>query len=412
MSLVKYLIILFITVTIFSCNSPVENKLASRIVNPDTLLVANPDTVKSILEVLPDSFIPVSGQIKRNEVLSSILLKNGISMDEIDRLVKNSSHVFDVKKIRSGNHYTLFLSKDSTSRAKYLIYEHDPVTSFIFSFNDSLNITPLKKEIKSEIKYASAIIHTSLWDAMLNEGLQPYLAVKLSEIYAWSVDFFGLQKGDSFKVIYEELSIDGKPLDIGKIYGTRFSSTDIDIYAIPFVQDGRESFFDSEGNSLRKAFLKAPLQFSRISSRFSPARMHPILRVIRPHYGVDYAAPVGTPVMAIGDGRITQANTDGNSGKVVRIVHNSVYSSAYLHLSRFGQGVAPGAYVKQGDVIGYVGSTGLSTGPHLDFRMYMNGSPVDPMKIEAPPVEPVSPENMLAFEKVKTVVYSLLDTFQ
>ncbi|HBC79688.1 MAG TPA: metalloendopeptidase, partial [Bacteroidales bacterium] len=301
--------------------------------------------------------------------------------------------------------------KDSTARASYLVYEHDPTTCYVFSFNDSLNITPYRKEIKRVIRYASATIETSLWDAMLAEGMQPSLVSGLSDIFAWSIDFFGLQKGDSFKVIYEEMSIDDKPLGVGKIYGARFYGSGSLIYAIPFIQDGRESYFDGEGNSLRKAFLKAPLQFSRVSSRFSGSRMHPILRIRRPHYGVDYAAPIGTPVHSIGDGRVTRAGIESGSGRVVRIVHNSIYSTAYLHLSRFGPGIVPGAFVKQGDIIGYVGTSGLSTGPHLDFRFYKGGSPVDPLKVEAPPVEPVSEANKEKFEKSKTVVLSLLDTF-
>jgi murein DD-endopeptidase MepM/ murein hydrolase activator NlpD len=332
-------------------------------------------------------------------------------MEEIDKVIKNSASVFDVRKIRSGNNYTLFCKKDSIARASYLVYEHDPTTCYVFSFNDSLNITPYRKEIKRVIKYASATIETSLWDAMLAGGLHPSLVIGLSDIFAWSIDFFGLQKGDSFKVVYEEMSIDEKPLGLGKIYGAQFSGNGSTIYAIPFIQDGKESYFDGEGNSLRKAFLKAPLQFSRVTSRFSSSRMHPILRIRRPHYGVDYAAPIGTPVLAIGDGRVTQARHEGGSGRMVRIVHNSVYSTAYLHLSRFGAGIAPGVYVKQGDIIGYVGSSGLSTGPHLDFRFYMNGSPVDPLKVEAPPVEPVSEVNKAKFEKIKNVVLSLLGTF-
>jgi murein DD-endopeptidase MepM/ murein hydrolase activator NlpD len=234
---------------------------------------------------------------------------------------------------------------------------------------------------------------------------------ELSKIFAWTVDFFGLQKGDNFKVIYEELSIDGKSLGTSRIYGAQFNRTGSSITAIPFIQDGKESFFDLNGNSLRKAFLKAPLQFSRISSHFSSARMHPILRIVRPHYGVDYAAPIGTPVLAIGDGRVVSATTENGSGRMVRIQHNSVYATAYLHLIRFGAGISPGVFVKQGDIIGYVGSSGLSTGPHLDFRFYQNGSPIDPLKVDAPPVEPVSEENKGRFEKNKTVILSLLGTF-
>jgi murein DD-endopeptidase MepM/ murein hydrolase activator NlpD len=225
------------------------------------------------------------------------------------------------------------------------------------------------------------------------------------------VDFFGLQKGDNFKVIYEELFIDGKSLGAGRIYGAQFNRTGSSITAIPFIQDGKESYFDIDGNSLRKAFLKAPLQFSRISSRFSSARLHPILRIRRPHLGVDYAAPVGTPVQSIGDGRIISAGTEIGSGKVVKIQHNSVFATAYLHLSRFADGISSGAFVRQGEIIGYVGNSGLSTGPHLDFRFYRNGSPIDPLKVDAPPVEPVSDDNRVMFEKNKTVILSLLGTF-
>jgi len=406
----KLTLILLLPVSVSCTNTVTVNpKIISS--TPDTLPTANPDTTLFLYGIPCDSFNLISGHIKRNGFLSTILLDHGVTMQEIDMVVKNSSSVFDVRKIKSGNAYTLFCDNDTTGRARYLVYEHDPSTCYIFSFNDSLNITPYNKEITYEIKYASGTIETSLWETMIDGGLHPSLAIQLSEIYAWTVDFFGLQKGDSFKVIYEEMFIDDNSLGTDKIYGAQFTWAGTTISAIPFIQDGKESFYDTEGNSLRKAFLKAPLQFSRISSRFSYNRLHPILRIRRPHFGVDYAAPVGTPVHTVGDGRVISVTTNNGSGKMVRIQHNSVYSTAYLHLSHFGPGITTGAHVKQGDVIGYVGSTGLSTGPHLDFRFYKNGSPVDPLKVEAPPVEPVSEENEERYEKIKTVVLSLLDTF-
>jgi len=407
----KISILLSLILLIYSCKNSDSGNLPPVAELPDTLAVSKPDSTLFMYGIPYDSFNLITGKIKRNGFLSSILMEHGVSMEEIDMVTRNSASVFDVRKIKSGNSFTLFCRKDSTARADYLVYQHDPVTWYVFSFNDSLNITSYRKEVKSTVKYASATIETSLWDAMLAGGLHPSLVVGLSDIFAWSIDFFGLQKGDSFKVIYEELSIDDKPLAVGKIYGAQFSGSGSLIYAVPFIQDGKESFFDGEGNSLRKAFLKAPLQFSRVSSRFSSARMHPILRIRRPHYGVDYAAPVGTPVMAIGDGRVTQTSYENGSGRMVKIVHNSVYSTAYLHLSRFGSGISPGVYVKQGDIIGYVGNSGLSTGPHLDFRFYKSGYPVDPLRIEAPSVEPVSEANKARFEKSKTVALSLLDTF-
>lgn len=407
----KTILYFFFVSLLVSCTHSDNSKTEPVIAESDTI-VSQPTNNRVFIYGIPsDSFKLISGHIKRNGFISEILLKHGVSMQEIDQTLKNSRSVFNVRKIRSGNNYILFCDRDSLARARYMVYEHDPTTSYVFSFNDSLNITPFKKRIKSEIKYSSGTIETSLWYAMINGGLHPALVGDMSDIFAWTVDFFGLQKGDNFKVIYEEFSIDGKSLGTGRIYGAQFNRTGRSITAIPFIQDGKESFFDVDGNSLRKAFLKAPLQFSRISSHFSSARMHPILRIIRPHYGVDYAAPIGTPVKAIGDGRVTAATDEGGSGRMVRIQHNSVYATGYMHLSRFGDGIAPGKIVKQGDIIGYVGSSGLSTGPHLDFRFYMNGSPVDPLKVDAPPVEPISEVNKPKFEKIKSVVLNLLGTF-
>lgn len=405
----KPILVITIVLILFSCRNPWNNNPATIQTVSDTI-VKN-DTIRDFLYGIPmDSFYQVSGHIKPNVFLSDILLKYGVSMTEIDQVLRNSKSVFDVKKVRSGQDYILFCERDSIGRARYLVYEHDPTTCYIFSFNDSLNITPYRKKIRSEIKYASGTIVTSLWDAMTGGGLHQDLARGLSVIFAWTVDFFGLQKGDNFKVIYEELYIDDKLISTGKIYGAQFSRTGSTVTAIPFIQNGTESYFDVDGTSLRKAFLKAPLEFSRITSRFSSSRMHPILRIRRPHFGVDYAAPVGTPVHAIGDGRVISATSENGSGKMVRIQHNSVYATAYLHLSRFGDNIAPGVFVKQGDIIGFVGSTGLSTGPHLDFRFYMNGSPVDPLRVDAPPVEPISEENLARFEKSKMVILSLLGT--
>lgn len=407
----RMLIIILLLITAYSCVNFSEPRIYSFEIDTLQTEIYKNKPQNLFFGIPADSFNLISGQIKRNGLLSQILIGYGISNQEIDILARNSSDVFDVRKIRAGKNYFILCDNDSAGKARYLIYEHDPAISYIFSFNDSINITPFRKEINKVIKYSSGTIRLSLWEAMIADSLNPMLAVKLSEIYAWSVDFFGLQKGDSFKVIYEELFIDNKSQGIGRVYGAQFTWAGKTTTAIPFIQNGLESFYDSAGNSLRKAFLKAPLQFSRISSRFSSSRLHPILRIRRPHFGVDYAAPVGTPVVAIGDGRVTAATTEGASGRIVRIVHNSVYSTAYLHLSRFGPGITPGAFVKQGDIIGYVGSSGLSTGPHLDFRFYKNGSPVDPLTIEAPPVEPVLEENLPKFDIARRVVESLLETF-
>jgi len=395
---------------LFSCNysgnnpSPVVSEIY------DTALKAV-NAPEMIFGIPSDSFNVIKGHIRPNRFLSEILEDYGVSASEADRVVRNSKAVFDVRHLRAGNDYTVLTDKDSAAKLRYFIYSHDPVLSYIFSFNDSLNITPFRYEARSVIKFSSGTIVTSLWDALMSKGLNPELAVELSDIYAWTIDFFGLQRGDTFKVIYEENYIGEKTIGIGKIFGAIFISSGRPVYAIPLIQGGTESFYDKDGNSLRKAFLKAPLHFSRISSRYSSARMHPILRIVRPHLGVDYSAAYGTPVYSIGDGKVISAAIEGESGRIVRIRHNSVYSTAYLHLSGFASGIAAGVQVNQGDVIGYVGSTGLSTGPHLDFRFYKNGYPVDPLKVEAPSVEPVLEENKTKFDKIRSSIIQLLSTF-
>ncbi|MBN2350584.1 MAG: M23 family metallopeptidase [Bacteroidales bacterium] len=348
-----------------------------------------------------DSFIVQKGKIKRNQNLSDLIREFNLPEGGYNRLVTMKSDVFDLRKIRAGNDYTVFLTNDSLQVLKYFVYEHSPVEYILFDFTDSLDVSRNEKQITVVEKTFTGKIETSLWNAIIKQNANPMLAIELSEIYAWSIDFFGLQPEDSISVIYDEHYVDSIPIDLGRISVAYFKHAGAEFFAIPFTQDSIESYFDIEGNSLRKAFLKAPLRFSRISSRYSYSRLHPILKIRRPHLGVDYAAPAGTPVQAIGDGKIVKKEYTKGGGYMLKIKHNSIYTTAYLHLSGYGKGISLGSYVKQGDVIGFVGSTGLSTGPHLDFRFYKNGSPVDPLKVEAPPVEPVSETNWAAFDSIK-----------
>jgi murein DD-endopeptidase MepM/ murein hydrolase activator NlpD len=355
-----------------------------------------------------DSFEIITGKVRNNQLFSNLLTDLGLSYAKIDLAVRKGKGIFDVRKFRTGNLYAGFMSGDSLS---FFVYETDPVNYIVFQFRDSISVWGGVKDIDTIRKTFAGSIRTSLWNTFKDNSANPLLANVLSDIYAWSIDFFGLQAGDSMRVIYDELFVDSASMGIGKIYGAWFRHMGNDFWAIPFEQDSMESFFDEQGNSLRKAFLKSPLKFSRISSRFSGSRMHPILKIRRPHHGVDYAAPVGTPVNAIGDGVIVKTGNEKGSGNMIRIKHNSVYSTAYLHLRGYAKGIHTGSYVKQGDVIGYVGSTGLSTGPHLDFRFYKNGFPVDPLKVEAPPVDPVKLENRRYYEMVKEEVMEMVRDF-
>lgn len=336
-----------------------------------------------------DSLMQYQGVVKTGENLSTILQRFGVNTSVTSQLVNIAKGVFDVRRIRAGNKYTVICRDDSLTHAEYFIYEDSPTTYVVFALGDSLHVYSGEKEVERRIEVANGTIEYSLWSTMIDQGLSPALALELSDIYAWTIDFFGIQKGDSFVALYEQLIVDGDPLSIGRILAACFNHAGRDYYAFYYVQDGKGDYFDADGNSLRKAFLKTPLKFSRISSHFSHSRKHPVLKIYRPHHGVDYAAPVGTPVMSIGNGTVTKARVSGGAGKMVEIRHNSIYTTQYLHLSGYGKGIREGARVSQGQVIGYVGSTGLSTGPHLDFRVYKNGTPLNPLKLESPPGEPV-----------------------
>lgn len=355
-----------------------------------------------------DSFHIITGKIKRNQTLGTLLYSYGVSHDTIHKLSIASTDVFDLRKVRMGNPYKIFSSMDTNHRVLHFVYEHTPVDYVMFNIEDSIWVSRQEKDVIQKNREVSGTITSSLWNTMLDSKVDPMLAFELSEIYAWTIDFFGLQEGDGFKIIYKEQFVDTTYIGLGKIQGAVFYHAGEEFYAVPFIQDSVESFFDQEGNSLRKAFLKAPLRFSRISSRYSNSRMHPVLKIRRPHLGVDYAAPIGTPVLAVGDGKIVKSGYTKGNGNWIKIQHNSVYATAYLHLSRYGKGIHNGVYVKQGDVIGYVGSTGLSTGPHLDFRFYKNGYPVDPLKVKAPPVEPVKEENRIRYDSLLNIAMEQL----
>lgn len=381
-----------------SCNNKTTQK------NEETLSL---DTVIEIEPVLKyglpaDSFIVEEGVVRRNQYLSQILNDRGVSMADVDRIARKSKPVFDVRKIKSGNKYTFFKTRDTLQQARYFIYENSATEYFVYELFDTLKIYRGEKEVKTKLRTAQGVVETSLWNAMQDIDVDPLMAVDLSRIFAWTIDFFGIQKGDRFRVIYDELFVDSVSIGIGTIYAVQFDHYNSENYAFRFFQDERFDYFDDEGMSLRKAFLKAPLDYYRISSRFSHSRLHPVLRIRRPHRGVDYAAPSGTPVLSIGDGTvIARAYQRGGGGNYLKIKHNSVYTTTYMHLKGFADGIHTGARVSQGQVIGYVGSTGLSTGPHLDFRIAENGSLVDPLKVEAPPVEPVKEENIARYNQVK-----------
>jgi murein DD-endopeptidase MepM/ murein hydrolase activator NlpD len=373
----------------------------------DEIPEAEPETRYGI--VVDDHYIE-EGEIQNGEHLSGILGRYGIGARGVDSLVRVSEGIFDIRTIRAGQPYYAFLTPDSIGRRlDHLVYPKNAVDYVVFSFGDSISVRVDSLPVRTERRLAEATIESSLWNAMVGQGYSPALAMDLSDIYAWTIDFFGLQPGDHFRVIYEERFVDTLSIGHGRIWGAWFEHNGKRYNAIPFEQNGKVTYWDEAGNSLRKSILKAPLSYSRISSRFSNSRLHPVLRIRRPHHGVDYAAPSGTPVVAVADGTVTRASYDRGGGNTVKIKHARGLETAYLHLSKYGSGIRAGKRVSQGDLIGYVGSTGLSTGPHLDYRVYQNGTAIDPLKIPTEPAEPIAEANRREFDAVKSLVLGALD---
>lgn len=401
----QFIYIIFTSLlALVSCSDEADQKITTNV----STIISEPN----IFGFYDDSLNYSIKEVSPNETLTDILIPYGVPYETILKMTEVDSDLFDERKIRSGNNFILFTEQDSLESIKYIIYEADPVNYVLFEFGDSLTVNKGQKEIRRTEKEFAGVISSSLFETISAQNESPVLALKLADVFAWQIDFYGIQQGDYFKVIYDEAFIGSQSIGIGRIKAALFNHRGKDYWGFYFTQEDEIDYFDENANSLRKAFLKAPLKFTRISSRFTHSRLHPVLKKHRPHLGVDYAAPTGTPVQAIGDGVVQEAQYKGGNGNYVRIKHNSTYSSGYLHLSKYGKGIKPGARVKQGQIIGYVGSTGLSTGPHLDLRFWKNGQLVNYLTQEFPPSKPISKENKAAYDSLKTEMINRLNEIQ
>lgn len=409
MSKLNISLLLLSAISLFSCNKTTTIEVTKE--GQDTIQVDSiPTEIKPqelFMGIDVENLDIEHGVIPNGKTLSDILSTYRVNGATIHQLAECSKSTFDVRKIRSGNNYHVLLTRDSLPTLAHFIYEINQTEYLTCSFTDSICVKKEQKELTRVKRKVSGEIESSLWNSVVAQNVPFELALELSNIYAWNIDFFSLQKGDKYDVVYTEVRCDSNFVRIDSIECAIFNHCGTDFHAIPFTQNGRRDFFDYEGKSLRKAFLKAPLSYSRISSHFTHKRFHPVLKYYRPHHGVDYAAPTGTPVHTIGDGKVIFKGYTKGGGHTVKIQHNSTYTTCYMHLSKYGK-ISVGSIVKQGEVIGYVGSTGLSTGPHLDFRVYQNGSPINPLKMKSPPVEPVNPELIDSFNCVRDSVLKIL----
>jgi murein DD-endopeptidase MepM/ murein hydrolase activator NlpD len=354
-----------------------------------------------LFDVNLNDFEIKEANVAKNKSFSELLNNLNLNKSQIQMAIDNARGIFDLRKINHGRPVLTLFNKEN-GNLEYFIYQHT-ITDYLFvNFkNDTCLVSLKEKPSIISLQETGGEIKSSLFKTIDDIGAPQDLAVSLSQVFDWTIDFFKLQKGDHFKVIYEETTVDGVPIKSGKILSAVFSHANKDFYAVYFDNGKYKGYFDENGAETKKKYLKAPLNYSRISSNYTLKRFHPITKRNTPHPGIDYAAPTGTPIRALGDGTILEAQFKQYNGNYVKVKHNSTDMTQYLHMSKFGPGIRSGVHVSQGQVIGYVGTTGLSTGPHLCFRFWRNGVQINPNTVMAPPSEPL-PASVLPQFKAHT----------
>lgn len=330
-------------------------------------------------EVLEDT-------IESGDSFGYIMDQNGVGHGKVFEISNKVKDTFNPARITAGKRYVILKAKDSAKTPQYFIYENDKINYTVVALGDSIYAEKKKKPVTIKRREVSGVIISSLSEAIETQGLSNLLVYELSDIYQWSIDFFRLQKGDQFKMVYHEKYIDDSVfVGIDKVDAAVFKHSDKPFYAFRYLNDtvsGRPSFYDEEAKALQSFFLKAPLDYSRISSRFTKRRFHPVQKRWKAHLGTDYAAPYNTPIKSTANGTVIASSYTSGNGNYVKVRHNSKYTTQYLHMTK--RAVKTGQTVKQGDVIGYVGSTGLATGPHVCYRFWVNGRQVDPYRQNLP----------------------------
>jgi murein DD-endopeptidase len=363
-----------------------------------------------------NNFKVINDTIKSGEIFSEILLKNNIEYARILEIVNTVRDTFNVRSLKAGKPYTILAKKDSTGQAEVFIYQHSKIQYTVIDFRDSIPVAHNKsKPVKTVIKKVSGVIRSSLTESMEKAGLSPYLAYKMEDIYGWSIDFYRLQKNDRYKLIYEQLYInDTVPVGIGEVKAAFFEYGDKPYYAFKYKIDSTaklSDYYDDAAKTMKRQFLKAPVKVSRISSRYNLNRRIAFYgNKIRAHKGTDYAAPVGTQILSTANGVVTESRYAGGNGNYVKIKHNGAYSTQYLHMSK--RLVRVGQRVSQGDVIGKIGMTGNTSGPHVCYRFWKNGVQVDPLRQQLPASEPMKKDKIPAYLKYIEPIKIQLDSIE
>lgn len=404
------LLILLIIVTFFACNQKENTSSTS------TQKTNQVDSSQTLAKELVykygfclDSFAVRIDTVKNGQTLSHVFLPLGLSQTEInDADLKGRDSLIGLNFIVPGHVFTSLYLPGDTVKPQFIVYEKNKLDYVVYDVRSGVKLRKSQRKHEVKTRQVSGRISSSLWNAFMDKDLSPDLVMRVINAYQWSVDFFSVQPNDYYRLVFDEIYVDNLPVAVDRVHAIEFHTYDSSYYALPFEVNNKISFYDIKGGSLRKALLKAPLDYIRVSSRFSNARKHPVLGIVRPHHGVDYAAPLGTPVVSVGDGVVTRAGWAGGAGKMIVIKHNDQIKTFYLHLHKMD--VKAGDHVNQGQTIGQVGSTGLSTGPHLDYRIEINGKKVDPLSAKIPTSEPLDEKYLPAFKAVSDSLTRMLKT--
>lgn len=408
-SIAKVYILLFCSImSLLACQEDTHKSSKKSSFHSDSNEVAE-DTSNYLGIKLSGKHI-IHGTIQRNELLANLLHPYSIDGSLLSTMSTTWKDVFDLRKIRSGQPYSvIYTNQDSIKKASHFIYNHSPSQYLVMVFGDSSYMYLHQLPVDTIERTISAQITGSLIQTLIDKGVPGELGFKLSEILAWQIDFFKIQKNDVVKVIYDEYHVNGQYASLGRIKAVEFNRMGTSYYGFYYFQDADNQYFDDQGKSLRKAFLKSPLDYTRISSRYTLRRFHPVQKIWKAHLGTDYAAPSGTPIRSVGAGIVVESGYGRGNGNYVKVKHNETYTTQYLHMSRIHKSARKGKKVTQGQVIGYVGSTGLATGPHLCFRFWKNGKQIDPFTVKTPPTIPIQEAHKLAFEQTKATYIKRLN---
>ena len=388
-------------IAFYAANSPNKNIKAS--LNTAEKLGAFPiiqPTMKYGFVV--DTLQFLEEEIKEGMFFSEILQKYNVPYPTIEKVAKNSKPVFDIRQLRAGKNYTI-VTRDTAQAADYMVYEPSVYEYIVFDLKNDLGAKRVQHKVEVDTKTSAGVVASSMWNAMVDNGMSFNLAARLEDALQWSIDFHHIQKNDKFKLVYDEKYIEGEMVGVGDLHAAYFESNGDGYYAFYYNSENpeHEGYYDEKGRPMNKGFLRSPVKYSRISSRYNLRRFHPVLRRVKAHLGTDYAAPYGTPILAVGNGVIERIGYTRGNGRFIKIKHDDTYQTQYLHMQKFAKGMAKGTQVKQGQVIGYVGSTGLATGPHVCFRFWKNGKQVNHLALKFPPAKPLPESEMEAFEKAR-----------